>query len=101
MSARTWALFIPACALAVSATWYAFELLRADRSILLAFASANRAEVNQTVEHGRRAVESFDPTGTYEFLFARALALGVNRLPASSDRRSGQSHRSAVQKAER
>jgi tetratricopeptide (TPR) repeat protein len=71
-----------AAALAVgmvaAAVWYVMGLAQSDMAIKRAFASSAVADFDALVSHGERATRGPNPTGAYDFLFARALALYVD-----------------------
>ena len=79
--------FSVGCALVLAAAWYSINLVRADIEINKALASANAGDFDRVVDHGQRTIEAFEPTGTYNFLFASALAQCAERMQSSADNR--------------
>jgi tetratricopeptide (TPR) repeat protein len=61
-------------ALVGAAIWYSASLLNADLEIRRALEFASAADYEGVLEHGKRAADAPDPSGGYDFLFARALA---------------------------
>ncbi len=56
--------------------------MRADYAINRAFAYAEAGDLEQVIRHGEYAAESPEPTAGYDFLYARALALSIERKGA-------------------
>jgi tetratricopeptide (TPR) repeat protein len=54
--------------------------VRADAQINKAVVSANAGDLDRVIDQGQRAADAFEPTGAYDFLFARALAECAQRL---------------------
>jgi O-antigen ligase/Tfp pilus assembly protein PilF len=81
-SAR-WAVIAAGCALVAAALWYSVGVLRADHEINQALASADKGELDRVIEQGERAAGSPEPTGDYDLMLARALALCSTRLDAA------------------
>jgi O-antigen ligase/tetratricopeptide (TPR) repeat protein len=65
--------------LLLATTWYAASLARSDIAIKRAFSAANARDWDGLEANGLQAIRSPDPTGANNFLFARALAIYVDR----------------------
>ena len=81
-SLRAWtgrSAVVAAFALFVATGWYVIGEVRADMAIKRAFASARAGRFDEMVRDGQRATRSLNPTRAYDFLFARALAVFVER----------------------
>jgi O-antigen ligase/tetratricopeptide (TPR) repeat protein len=61
--------------LLVANFWFAISLVKADVALRLAIVSARAGNFDALATYGERATHSLDPTGAYNFQFARALAL--------------------------
>ncbi|HXF40290.1 MAG TPA: O-antigen ligase family protein [Blastocatellia bacterium] len=60
--------------LAAAGCWYVLSLARAEVAIEQAFASAKGRNLDDLMANGERAAASLEPTGAYDFLYARALS---------------------------
>lgn len=60
--------------LAAAGCWYVLSLARAEVAIKQAFASTHERNLDDLVANGERAAGSLEPTGAYDFLYARALS---------------------------
>lgn len=78
--------------LAIS-VWYSFGVLRADVEVDRAFAAANAGDLEQVREYGEQATRSREPTGAYDFQYARALTLCADRMQHAIDRSGIQSEK--------
>lgn len=81
-------------ALLVAATWFASSIIGADVAMKRAMLSARAGDFEGLVAHGERASRSLDPTGAYNFQFARALAIYADSIPRNAELASPQNHRS-------
>lgn len=91
--------FVTGCGIALLAAWYTLAIAQADMEINKAFVSANAGDLDRVIQHGARAANSPDPAGEYDFLYARALVLCVDRLPALRSKESRTSAEAARVKA--
>ena len=66
--------------LAATGCWYVLSLARAEVAIKQAFASANGRNLDDLMANGERAAASLEPTGAYDFLYARALSAYADRI---------------------
>src|SRR5262249_16144361 len=64
--------------------WYLGMLLKADLEIRAALESAAKGNHEGLLKHGKLAADAPDPSGSYDFLFARALADYSAKLLAPS-----------------
>jgi len=64
----------------VAAAWFSVSLVQGDIAVKRAFASASQKDFDGLVANGERATRSAEPTGVYNFLFARALALYADAI---------------------
>src|SRR5262249_42964436 len=78
-----WAVTASGAVLLVAATWFAASLVGADVAMKQAMVSARSGGFERLVANGERATRSLDPTGAYNFEFARALALYADTIPKS------------------
>lgn len=84
--------YLPLCTMAIigslftgAAVWYCIGLMKADVEIKQALASAEAGNLERTMNFGERATFHADPTRSYDFLFAQAIIICVERLmPGSS-----------------
>ncbi len=81
-----WAVASSGTVLLVAATWFAASLVGADVAMKQAMVSARAGDFEGLVANGERATRNLDPTGAYNFEFARALALYADTIPRSDDR---------------
>ena len=70
-----WAVMAVGVAIMIAAVWYAVSLMRADFELNKSFTAASAGDYEGTVRRGRRAAQSLEMTGAYNFQYARALAL--------------------------
>jgi O-antigen ligase/tetratricopeptide (TPR) repeat protein len=66
------------------ALWYVMSLAVADVAIRQAFVSARARNFEELVANGERATRSAEPTGAYDFLYARALSAYVDAIPGDN-----------------
>src|SRR6185503_5413859 len=66
--------------LAAAGCWYVLSLARAETAIKHAFASASERNLDDLLVSGERAAASLEPTGAYDFLYARALSAYSDRI---------------------
>ena len=87
LSSRWPGLAVMAVGLAIvtAAVWYAVALMKADIELNKAFASANAGDYEGTVRSGRRAAQSLEMTGAYNFQYARALTLYADRTGSADN----------------
>jgi tetratricopeptide (TPR) repeat protein len=85
--------------LAATGCWYVLSLARAEVAIKQAFASANGRNLDDLVANGERAAASLEPTGAYDFLYARALSTYADRV-SKDNALLGTSRERAIQIAE-
>lgn len=73
---------VAAVGLAVTAMalWYSIALAKADVAINKSFQAADTGDYESALAHGQRATSSPDMTGSYNFQFARALALYADKM---------------------
>jgi putative inorganic carbon (HCO3(-)) transporter len=76
---------VPGCLLVIVAAWYSIAVIRADAAINKAMMWADAGDLNQAISEGERAADSAEPTGEYNFLFARALVLCADRMDTRSN----------------
>lgn len=82
LRSRAWAwrsVIAAAFVFVAAACWFVISEARADVAIKRAFASAKAGDLQGLISHGERATRSLNPTGAYDFLFARALAIYVDK----------------------
>lgn len=80
-------------ALLVAATWFAASIIGADVGIKRAILSARAGDFEGLLANGERASRCLDPTGAYNFQYARALALYADSIPRNAEFASPQYHR--------
>jgi len=80
--------------LLVAATWFAISIVGADISLKRATIAARAGDFEGVVAQGERASRSLDPTGAYNFQFARALALYADSIPRNAEVVAPRNHRS-------
>ena len=85
--------------LAAAGCWYVLSLARAEVAIKQAFASANERSLDDLVANGERAAGSLEPTGAYDFLYARALSAYADGI-SKDNALLGPSRERAIQIAE-
>ena len=73
-----WAVAIAGCLLLLVTLWYTVSMTGSDIAIKRAFASAYKHDLDSLVANGSQAARAPDPTGAYNFLFARCLAIYVD-----------------------
>jgi tetratricopeptide (TPR) repeat protein len=78
----------------VAATWFAASILGADVGLKRAILSAKAGDLEALVANGERASRSLDPTGAYNYQYARALALYADSIPANAELASPRTPRS-------
>lgn len=81
-------------ALLIAAAWFSASIIGADVALKRAMLSARAGDFEGLVAHGERASRSLDPTGAYNFQFARALAIYGDSIPKNAELASPQNHRS-------
>jgi O-antigen ligase/tetratricopeptide (TPR) repeat protein len=81
---QLWATTALGGALVSAAIWYCVGLMIADVEIKRAFASAEAGNLEKTLKSGERATLQADPTRAYDFLFAQAITVCVDRLGLDS-----------------
>lgn len=81
-------------ALLVAATLFAASIIGADVAMRRAMLSARAGDFEGLVTHGEQASRSLDPTGAYNFQYARALALYADSIPGNAEFASPQIHSS-------
>ena len=74
-----------ACLCVVAAIWYSVRLVDSDMAYKELFNPANPVDFNGLVRQGERVTSSPHPSRAYDFLFARAIYLFVEQLPAASN----------------
>jgi O-antigen ligase len=74
----------PGCLLVIVAVLYSIAVMQADAAINKAMMWADAGDLNQAISEGERAADSAEPTGEYNFLFARALVLCADRMDTRS-----------------
>jgi tetratricopeptide (TPR) repeat protein len=84
-----WPVAISGAGLLLFTVWYTASLVRSDIGIKKAFASANTQDWDGLLANGLRAAQAPDPTGSYNFLFARALAIYVDSTKRTDSTGSG------------
>jgi O-antigen ligase len=65
----------------VAAAWYCVGLFQAETAYRRLFDPVNPLDYRGMLEQGERITNSPLPTGAYDFLYARALQLSVQRIP--------------------
>ncbi len=84
-----WAAASVCAALLAAAVWYGVRLAQADMSLKRAYAAAQSKDFDALVASSEQAGRSPDPTGSYDFLAARALALYADApLPKTDESRA-------------
>ena len=78
----------------VAATWFAVSTIGADIAMKRAMLSARAGDFEGLVANGERASRSLDPTGAYNFQFARALAIYADSIPGNAELASPQNNSS-------
>lgn len=77
------AMIVVSFGLVVAAVWFSISLVQSDVAIKHSFAWAAAKDFNGLVASGNRATSGAEPTGAYNFLFARALAFYADAIPQS------------------
>jgi tetratricopeptide (TPR) repeat protein len=80
--------------LLVAATWFSASIISGDVELKRAMLFARAGDYEGLVAHGGAASRNPDPTGAYNFQFARALAIYADSIPGNAELASPQNNRS-------